>query len=470
MVQTRYPAQPILLIDDEKHFLISVRFALNAAGITNIIACNDSREVKSLLEKDAFSVVLLDLNMPYISGLELLPVISQEYPYLVITVMTAINDVDTAVECMKNGAFDYLVKPIDNKRLITQVRRAINHAEMRSENTLLKEYLLTDTLKYPEAFSKIITQNKKMRSIFQYIESIASTSLPVLITGETGVGKELIAESIHTVSGRKGNFILINVAGVDDALFSDTLFGHTKGAFTSAERDRKGLIEEASGGTLFLDEIGDLRIESQVKLLRLLQEHTYYQLGSDSPKLTDARIVVATNKDLKLLIESGEFRKDLYYRLFAHHIKIPQLKDRKDDFPLLVDRFLLKAASDVGKKKPAVPKELYALLNTHNFPGNIRELEAMIYDAVSRHQTGVLSLGSFKEKILPDIQNADDAFCASERMEQLAFPEQLPTMRETESQLIEEALRRSGGNQTIAAQLLGISRNTLNSRIKRSST
>ncbi|MBN1293279.1 MAG: sigma-54-dependent Fis family transcriptional regulator [Candidatus Latescibacteria bacterium] len=468
MERSKFPYKPILLIDDEKQFLFSVTFALNSAGINNVVECSDSRKVLGLLSEKPFSVILLDLNMPHVSGLELLPKITQEYPHIPVTVLTAVNELETAVECMKNGAFDYLMKPLDNNRLLTHIRRSISQAEMQTENILLKEYLLTDKLKFPEAFMPIITQNKVMRSIFQYVESIAGTSLPVLITGETGVGKELFAKAIHSVSKRSGSFITINVAGVDDTLFSDTLFGHRRGAFTGADRDRKGLIEEAAGGTLFLDEIGDLSGESQVKLLRILQEHAYYQLGSDSAKSTDARIVVATNKDLKSMLESGEFRKDLYYRLFAHHIQIPPLKSRKDDIPLLVDYLLHRAAGEMGKKKPTVPKELLSLLQTYNFPGNVRELEGMVFDAVSRHQSGVLSMQSFKEKIMPDMSGFEENVPALSNSVQLEFPEQLPTLQDTEAMLIDEALKRSGGNQTIAAQLLGISRNTLNSRLKRS--
>jgi DNA-binding NtrC family response regulator len=470
MAKPRYPEQPVLLVDDESQFLFSVRLALSSAGITNTIECNDSRDAERLIGEHSVGVILLDLNMPHITGLELLPRISQEHPNLIITVMTAVNDVDTAVGCMRNGAFDYLVKPIDNERLITHVRRAIRQAEIQRENVLLKEHLLSDTVKYPEFFSHIVTRNHKMRSIFQYIESIAGTSLPVLITGETGTGKELFAEATHRVSRRPGKFVIVNVAGVDDTLFSDTLFGHRKGAFTGADTERRGLIEEATGGTLFLDEIGDLAVESQVKLLRLLQEHTYYTLGSDTPKRSDARIIVATNRDLRAMQESGEFRKDLFYRLQAHHIKLPPLRERMDDLSLLVEHLLEKAAGDMSKKKPSAPRELMMLLGTYSFPGNVRELEGMVYDAVSRHESGVLSTQSFREKILPAGGGLEFFESIAGAAERIKFPETLPTLHDLEEMLIDEAMERSGGNQTIAAELLGISRNTLNSRLKRTKT
>jgi DNA-binding NtrC family response regulator len=303
--------------------------------------------------------------------------------------------------------------------------------------------------------------------------AVADTSLPVLITGETGTGKELFARALHRVSGKPGKFICVNVAGVDDTLFSDTLFGHRRGAFTGADRDRSGLIEEAENGTLFLDEIGDLGMESQVKLLRLLQEHTYYPLGSDILKRSGARIAAATNRDLCSLQQDGGFRKDLFYRLCTHRVHIPPLRERRDDIPILVEYLLEKAAAEMDRRKPTVPRELFVLLNTHPFPGNVRELEGMICDAVSRHHSGVLSLESFREKIgvpmerLVDTASTANLHTFSLSNNTLVFPEELPTLRELEDTLIAEALRRAEGNQSIAARLLGISRTTLNSRLNR---
>lgn len=473
MKQAKFPSLPVLLMDDEEQFLLSASCTLSSAGINNIVECQDSRDVMQLLSKQSFGVIALDMSMPYISGSELLPMIIQDYPDIPVIIITAIDEVETAVECMKTGAFDYLLKPVDDGRIVTCIKRAIEIREVRNENTLLKEYLLSGKLEHPEVFSTIITKNNAMRSIFQYIEAIAETSLPVLITGETGTGKELIARSIHDVSARTGEFVPVNVAGVDDNLFSDTLFGHKRGAFTGADRDRKGLIEQASGGTLFLDEIGDLNIESQVKLLRLLQEGKYYPVGSDIAKLTDARFIVATNQDIGSMQETGRFRKDLYYRLQTHHIHILPLRDRRDDIPLLAEHFLKKAARTLGKKRPTPPRELFTLLGTYYFPGNIRELEGMIFDAVSRHKSGTLSMENFKEKITlksPDhqtIQVSESEFIQTED-ERIVFTHQLPTLKEIEQMLIAEAMKRSNGNQTIAAQLLGLTRKALNNRLSRS--
>ena len=473
MNPTQFPTLPVLLVDDEEQFLLSMSFTLTAEGINHVVQCQDSREVMTLLSKQDFSVILLDMSMPHLSGRELLPLIVRDYPDIPVIIVTALNEVETAVECMKSGAFDYLVKPVDDVRLLACIRRAISLSEVRHENKLLKDYLLTDKLENPEVFSPIITQNRAMRSIFQYVEAISKTILPVLITGETGVGKELIARAVHQLSGRQGEFIAVNVAGVDDHFFSDTLFGHKRGAFTGADRDRKGLIDQAASGTLFLDEIGDLSTESQVKLLRLIEERKYYPIGSDMPKVTDARIVVATHQDIESIQAQGKFRRDLFYRLRTHHIHLPPLRDRKEDIPLLVGHFLEKAAQSLGKKKITPPRELFTLLATYHFPGNIRELEGMVYDAVSRHKSGVLSMESFREKIAPGQKERQELSGHEGELPEadrgIIFPERLPTLKEIEQLLIAETLKRAGGNQTIAAQMLGLTRRALNNRLRRSS-
>lgn len=463
-----YPEHPVLLVDDEQQFLFSAETALTTNGINNVVIQNDSTKVLEMIDRAEFSLVVLDINMPEISGTELLPMIVEKHPNIPVVILTAVNDVESAVQCIKAGAFNYLLKPVDGTRLVTTIRSGLNLREIRNENRRLKDYLLKDKLENPEAFSGIITKSNSMRAIFKYIEAIAKSPLPVLITGETGAGKEMIAKSIHTLSGRPGELISLNVAGVDDNLFSDTLFGHKKGAFTGAEQDRKGLIEQAEKGTLFLDEIGDLSLESQVKLLRLIQDGKYFPLGSDMAKLADVRIVCATNVDIDLMKDKNEFRKDLYYRLQTHHIHIPPLRERKNDIPLLINHFLEKASAQLDKKKPTPPKELYTLLSSYNFPGNIRELEGIIFDAVSVHRSGILSLEPIREKIFSKMKTKD--FQNSEVItgeEKIIFSDQLPSLKETEDALISEALRRADGNQTIAADLLGISRRALNNRLSR---
>jgi len=458
-----FPANPVLLIDDEKYFLQSATMTLKSSGISNVRTCSDSREAMTCLESATYSAVLLDVMMPHVSGETILAEIRSRYPQLPVIILTAINEVETAVEFLKTGAFDYLVKPIDDTRLVNTLRRAIEYSQMSSENSLLKEYLLSGELKNPDAFQSIITGSDQIKSVFKYIEAIGKTPFPVLITGETGVGKELIARAIHDVSGRDGEFVAVNVAGLDDTLFSDTLFGHRKGAFTGAENDRRGLIDKAYGGTLFLDEIGDLKMESQVKLLRLLQEGTFYALGSDTARVSDARIIVATHQDLAKRQKEDSFRADLYYRLSTHHIKIPPLRDRIEDIRPLTDHFLQIASQKLDRKQPTVPPELYTLLQTYPFPGNVRELEAMVFDAVSRHDSGVLSMQTFRNRI----GEATDVVATALPSEGLQFPQVLPTLKEIDALLIEEALKRADGNQTIAAQLLGITRKALGNRLSR---
>jgi DNA-binding NtrC family response regulator len=376
---------------------------------------------------------------------------------------------------MREGAFDYLLKPVEDARLVSAVRHAIELRQARRENERLALALQGDGLEHPEAFRAIVTGSPSMHGIFRYVEAIAATPLPVLVTGETGVGKELVARALHALSGRSGAFVPVNAAGLDDTLFSDALFGHKRGGFTGADRDRAGLIEQAAGGTLFLDEIGDLVPASQVKLLRLLQEGRYYPIGSDVQKASDARVVVATNRDLAVLQEQGTFRRDLYYRLRSHHVHLPPLRRRREDIPLLIDHFLGKAAALLGRPRPTPPRELAALLDTYAFPGNVRELEGMINDAVSRHRAGVLSLDSFREKIGPeaaafgDVPSRDEAGAGGGAAAGtgVAFGDTLPTLADIERLLIEEALRRAGGNQTTAACLLGLSRRALNNRLRR---
>jgi DNA-binding NtrC family response regulator len=461
-----YPSLPVLMVDDEAQALDSFETALLFANINNIIRCQDSRDVMPLLSRQEIEVMLLDLSMPHVPGEELLSLVTKDFPEVPIIIITGLNDVETAVACMKSGAFDYMVKPVEKSRLISGVKRAIELRELQRENELLRSHVLSDRLEHPEAFSEIITNSPMLRSIFQYIESISMSPQPVLITGETGVGKELVAKAIHKLSQRKGAFVPINVAGLDDNVFADTLFGHKKGAFTGADQARGGLIEQASGGTLFLDEIGDLSAISQVKLLRLLQDGEFFPLGSDIVKHSDARMVVATNQNLQTLQESGKFRKDLYYRLCAHHIHIPPLRERYEDLPILLDHFLEMASKALGKKKPTHPEELIALLAAYPFPGNIRELESMIFDAVSSHKSGELSLDGFKAYIRQRHPTSEvDVIVPFTEVS--ALKGKIETISHvTEKQMIINALNKTNQNRTKAAKLLGISRRTLQNKIK----
>ncbi|MBF0455154.1 MAG: sigma-54-dependent Fis family transcriptional regulator [Magnetococcales bacterium] len=460
----------ILLVDDDASVLFSSSVLLRGAGFSQVEALSDSRQVLSYLERHGVDLLVLDLFMPHLSGEQLLPEIRRAFPDLPVLVMTASDEVEIAVACMKVGAFDFLVKPVEENRFIATVRKALELRSLRRQVDGLKRSLLTGHLENESAFADIITCSQKMWALFQYISSVAASPEPVLIMGETGVGKELVARSLHQVSGRRGELVSINIAGLDDALFSDTLFGHLKGAFSGADTHRKGVISRAKGGTLFLDEVGDLDAASQVKLLRLLQERIYYPLGADVPLVSDAHILCASNRDLRQLMEEGRFRADLYFRLSVHQVEIPPLRQRSEDIPLLIHHFLELAATSMGRSPPTPPPELFTLLSSYPFPGNIRELRSMIFDAVARHQSGVLSLSRFRELLQASGVNSFsmEAKGRAEGMEALfSTTEILPTLKKVEEVLVEEALDRAKGNQGIAAGFLGISRQALNQRLRK---
>jgi DNA-binding NtrC family response regulator len=463
------PQRPIMIVDDEPSILMAIDTTLQLAGLNNTVTCRDSRRVMDLLAADPVEVLLLDLNMPNVDGHRLLEDVRGEYPDVPVIIVTGAVEVESAVRCIKKGAFDYILKPVESDRLITAVNRAVAFQELRRENRALRQHMLHDELEHPEAFGGIVTGNKKMLSVFHYVESVATTSQPVLICGETGVGKELVARALHRLSGLSGGFVAVNAAGLDDTMFSDALFGHVKGAFTGADTPRGGLMEQAGGGTLFLDEIGDLAPASQVKLLRLLQEGEYFPIGSDLPRTSDARIIAATNQHLSTLLKEGRFRKDLNYRLQTHCIVIPPLRERLDDIPRLLDHFLALAASGLNKETPAVPDHLVPLLTRFAYPGNIRELESMIFDAVSRHRSGVLSLDSFKTHIARDQADGEHLPLSPDdgNGPPITFSRTLPTIKQAAHLLVREAMARCDGNQSRAAKILGISQQALSKRLKK---
>jgi DNA-binding NtrC family response regulator len=461
----RASSYPVLLVDDEVNFLQSAAITLRLAGF-DVSAISNPGEVVSLVTGREFGAVMLDILMPGQSGTELLPQIKRASPRTQVIMMTAVTDIETAVTCMRQGAFDYLIKPVEKDRLVTTVKRALDMVELHNENIRLRDHLLLNRLEHPEVFESIMTRNRGMIAIFQYIEAIAQTRMPVLVQGETGTGKELIAAAIHRASGRKGEFISVNASGLNDALFCDTLFGHERGAFTGAEGKREGLVAKAGGGTLFLDEIGDLAMESQVKLLRLIEERTFYPTGSDTMRTTDARFVVATNRDLTVLQKDGLFRTDLYFRLEAHKITLPPLRQRREDIALLADWFAEEAATQVRKEVPDIPEKVYATLKQYSFPGNVRELRNMIIDAVSIGAASCLDEHYFLSRLK---QNTN---AAAQMQGPLDFTKEtlsrwpsLPSLKDAEQMLIDEALRRSNGNQTLAASFLGMTRSALNKRL-----
>jgi len=437
-------------------------------------------------------LILLDVMMPAMDGYEVCSRLkaderTRDVPVIFIS---ALEESVDRVRAFEIGGVDFINKPFQAEEVLarvkthltlrrTQVRLENQKAQLereiaerkKTEEELTKVHdslagFLERKLRHPEVFKGIVSQSEKMRLVFQYIEALACSSEPVLIIGESGVGKELIAKAIHDVSQPKGPWVPVNSAGLDDNVFADTLFGHVKGAFTGADRSRAGMIEKAAGGTLFLDEIGDLSPLSQVKLLRLLQEKEYMPLGSDRTMEVTARIVVATNVNLEQKQKNGEFRKDLFYRLSTHQIEIPPLRERPEDIGGLLDHFLTEAAREMKKNKPTPPAELELLLANYPFPGNVRELRAMVFNAVSVHGGKKLSMDLFKRAmgLLEKERNANQ----NELLEQplLTFHDRLPTLKAAADLLVIEAINRTKGNQSMAARLLGVTQPALSSRLK----
>lgn len=473
MLNSKSPESPvsILVIDDEKAIRRSFAIFFEDLGYQVLEAAN-GQEGLELFEREMPQLVFTDLRMPVMDGFEFLRLARELKPETPVIVVPGTGVVSDAIKAVKLGAWDYITKPlIDMRELEVVAKRALETVELRQEVTTLRERILDVNLANAAAFSPIITRDEKMIRIFHYLEAVAATNQPVLISGETGTGKELIARAIHDVSKRQGKFIAVNVGGVDDAVFSDTLFGHIKGAFTGAERHREGMINQAVNGTLFLDEIGELSNPSQVKLLRLLQEQEYFALGSDMPFKTNTRVVTATNLDLWTMVECGKFRKDLYYRLCAHQVHLPPLRARTGDIRPLLDYFVTDAAQALNRKIPGISPELYQYLAAYDFPGNIRELKSMVCDAVAQHSRGVLS----KECFLSSMKNTTpsaryEPFHDCLSPQSTSSEERLPTLKEAEQELIRKALERAGGNQGVAAGYLGITRQGLNKILNREKT
>jgi DNA-binding NtrC family response regulator len=437
----------ILVVDDEPEMRALLRDVLQERGHHVTLAENGREALKRLGEGD-YGVVLSDLRMRGMEGIELLTEIKRGYPDTNVILMTAFGSVETAVEAMKEGAYDYLVKPVKTEELIRVTERAVREAALRREVNRLRREVHKEY-----SFHQILGKSKAMHEVFELIRRVADSPTNVLITGESGTGKELVAKAIHYNSDRReGPFVPINCAAIPETLLESELFGHMKGAFTDAKADKRGLFEEAQKGTLLLDEISELPLMLQAKLLRVIQEREVRRVGSTRAVPMDVRIFAATNLMLTEEVKAKRFREDLFYRLNVIEIRLPPLRERKEDIPLLVEAFLRKCAEASHKEVRGMTESALAMLIDYPWPGNVRELENVIERAVT------LARG---EKIVPeDLPPAILGARGERRVIDEAAERTLP-LQAIEREYILRILEKTGGNKYQAAQMLGIDRKTL---------
>jgi DNA-binding NtrC family response regulator len=447
----------ILIIEDEAKMRRLLELNLGDDGFKTLSA-GDAETGLKLLASDTVHLVLTDLKLPGMSGLEFLQTAKQQNPALPIVVMTAFGSVETAVEAMKAGASDYVLKPFSLAEMRMVVHKELDHSRLREENRSLREAL---GQKY--SHPNIVALSPKMQEVLATVERVAPTNSTVLLGGESGVGKDLIARAIHEKSRRaSGPFIKINSTAIPENLLESELFGYEKGAFTGATTSKPGKFELADKGTLFLDEIGDVPPAIQVKLLRVLQEREFERLGGTRTIKVDVRLIAATNRDLRAALEDGTFREDLYYRLNVVPIDIPPLREHKEDIPGLANLFLARFAKDSGRSEriATISSAAMQLLVSHYWPGNVRELQNVI------ERASALASGSQLEP--SDIQldlprtRPTSSGASSDRF----LPDGM-TLDQWEDEMIREALKRAGGNKSQAARLLGLSRNALRYRLSK---
>jgi len=439
--------QTVLVVDDDHDMRALLRDVLEEHGYKVTLAQNGQEALKNLREGE-YPVVLTDLRMKGIQGIELLAEIKRSFPDTNVVLMTAFGSVETALEAMKQGASDYLMKPVKNDDLLRVTERSFREALLRSEINRLRREVNKEY-----SFSQILGKSKPMREIFDLIRRVADSPTNILITGESGTGKELVAKALHYNSERKdGAFVAVNCAAIPEQLLESELFGHMRGAFTDAKVDKRGLFEEAAKGTLFLDEISELPLMLQAKLLRAIQEKEIRRLGANRSIAVDTRLIAATNLNLSEEIKAKRFREDLYYRLNVIEMRLPPLRERREDIPLLVDAFLKKFGQARGKDVKGVSETTLALLIDYAWPGNVRELENVIERAVT------LSRG---DKIVPDDLPATIQGSRGDRRVLDEAAEKMHPLHEIEKEYIKKILEKMGGNKYQAAQVLGIDRKTL---------
>ncbi len=443
--------EKILLIDDDASLRRVVEFSLAEAGY-RIQSTASGEEGLALFEKEPVDAVVTDITMPGMSGMDVLRRVQERVPGLPVIIITAYGTIESAVEAMKQGAYDYITKPFNRDELRLILERALKLRRLEKENLRLREEVIG---KY--RFEGIIGGSEKFQEALDLAGRVAGSDASVLITGESGTGKELIARAIHYAGRRAdGPFVAVNCAAIPEHLIESELFGHVKGSFTGAVKDKEGKFELADGGTIFLDEIGDLRIDLQAKILRALQERTVDRVGGAKPVPVDVRVLAATNRDLEREVKEGRFREDLYYRLSVINLQVPPLRERRDDIPLLVQHFLRKynREADVSLSPDAL-----TALSSYGWPGNVRELENVI------ERASVLKRGV--EIGVPDLPDKIAARQGGVGNIILNLPDDGISLEELEKNLIVKALEKHKGNQTRAAEYLRITRPTLIYRMEK---
>lgn len=444
----------ILIIDDEESQRNILRGYLEKKGY-KIYSASSGTEGIELIRKNMIDIVLSDYKMPDKTGLEVLEEVKNINPEISFIILTAYGTVENAVKAMRLGAFDYISKPVDLDELDLLLERIIENKNLKSEILLLK-----NQLKEKFKIDSFISQSPKMEEVLSIAARSADSKATVLITGESGTGKEVLAKAIHYASSRKDKpFVAVNIPALPETLLESELFGHEKGAFTGAEKSKKGRFEIADGGTIFLDEIGDIPLNLQVKLLRVLQEHQIERVGSVENINIDVRIIAATHQNLEQKIKDGSFREDLYYRLNIVSLHLPPLRERKEDIIPLIDHFVEKYAAENNKKKLSLSKEAVDLLIKYNFPGNVRELENAIERAVVLCRSDVITVN--------DLPNVIKGFKPEKEIvtnENTSLIEQVEVL---EKKLIFDALSKANGNQSQAARTLGLTERNLRYKMKK---
>ena len=451
-------APSILVVEDEAKMRRLLELNLGEEGYTVHIA-SDAEAGLNIIRQQKINLVLTDLKLPGIDGLEFLQMVKRTNATIPVVVMTAYGTVETAVEAMKAGAADYVLKPFSLEEIQLVIRKELDVHRLREENLSLREAL---GRRYE--FKNIVARSPKMQEVLSIVERVAPTNSTVLLGGESGVGKDLIARAIHQHSRRaSGPFVKINCTAIPENLLESELFGYEKGAFTGATSSKPGKFELADKGTIFLDEIGDVPSATQVKLLRVLQEREFEHLGGTKTLKVDVRLVAATNRDLRAALEQGTFREDLYYRLNVVPISIPPLREHKEDIPYLVEHFIERFARESGKQISGITPAALKLLMDFHWPGNVRELENIIERASAFVDGATLDVGDIRLDLSPRFAAGDRAATTAE----VPFPPDGMTLEQYEDEIIREALHRAGGNKSQAARLLGLSRNALRYRLSR---